>query len=65
MGVQDSNLNWTGAVAALGTNGEMLPGWPWVSSVIPLAVTVLADGGLGVSSMDFATRLTPSGSTAR
>ena len=52
----------SGAVVALGREGSLLPGWPYDFSPGPLSLTVLADGGVGVSSMDFATRLTTSGS---
>ncbi len=54
----------SGAVVALGTDGRTLPGWPYVFSPGPGGLTFLADGGVGIYSMDFATRLTASGSPA-
>ena len=52
----------TGAVVAIGIDGQVSPGWPYVFSPGPLGSTVLADGGVGVWSKDFATRLTAAGS---
>jgi hypothetical protein len=54
----------TGAVVALGVDGQMLPGWPYVFDPGPAGLTVLAGGDVGVYSLDFAAVLTETGTPA-
>ncbi len=54
----------TGAVVALGADGQVLPGWPYVFDPGPAGLTVLAGGDVGVYSLDFATVLTATGTPA-
>ena len=61
----DSTPQYQGAVVALGSDGQILPGWPhFFADTSPGELTVLADGGVGVSTGAGATRLTADGATA-
>jgi hypothetical protein len=61
----DFTPQYQGAVVALGSDGQILPGWPhFFADTSPGELTVLADGGVGVITGAGATRLTADGATA-